>query len=59
MEPITFSLCTECEHCPDVAIEADGVKIGEADNMVRLSHAEWNQLDALVRSDKLTAVEPR
>jgi hypothetical protein len=40
-----------------VAIEAEGVKIGEADNLVRLSHAEWNQLVALARSGKLGTIE--
>ena len=59
MEPITFSLCPECDACPEVVIEAEGVRIGEADNIVRLSHAEWNQLVMLVRSGKLPAVEQR
>lgn len=59
MEPITFSLCPECDACPEVAIEAEGVRIGEADNIVRLSHAEWNQLVTLVRSGKLPATEQR
>ncbi len=53
MEPMTFSLCPECDYCPEVAVEADRVKIGEADNMVQLSHAEWNQLVALIRSGQL------
>jgi hypothetical protein len=57
MEPITFSLCPECDACPEVTIDADGVRIGEDENIVRLSHAEWNQLVGLVRSGKLTAVE--
>jgi hypothetical protein len=59
MEPITHSLCTECEHCPEVVIDADGVRIGEADNTVRLNHAEWNQLVTLVRNGKLPAIEQR
>jgi hypothetical protein len=42
MEPITFSLCAECEHCPEVGIKADRAGIGEDDNTVILSHAEWN-----------------
>jgi hypothetical protein len=53
MEPKTFSLCPECDHCPEVAVEVDAVKIGEADNMVRLSHAEWNRLVTLIQSDEL------
>ena len=59
MEPITFSLCPECDACPEVVIEAEGVRIGEADNVVRLSHAEWNQLVALIRSGRLPATEQR
>lgn len=57
MEPITMSLCPACGACPDVVIKADGVRIGEADNMVRLSPAEWNQLVALINSGKLPAIE--
>lgn len=57
MEPITFSLCPDCDACPEVIIEGDGVRIGEADNFVRLSCAEWNQLVALVRGGKLQAIE--
>jgi hypothetical protein len=56
MELVRFSLCTECEHCPEVSIEADRVKIGEDDNRVILTHAEWNQLVALVQSGKIGAV---
>ena len=59
MERITFSLCPECDACPEIVIETEGIRIGEADNIVRLSHAEWNQLVALVRSGKLPAPEPR
>ena len=40
MKPMTVSLCPECDACPEVVIEADSVRIGEADNIVRLSHAE-------------------
>lgn len=53
MEPVTFSLCTECEHCPEVVIDAEGVQIGEAGNLVRLTPTEWNRLVALVRQGKL------
>lgn len=59
METITMSLCPACGACPEVVIEADTVRIGEADNIVRLSHAEWNELVALIRSDKLPAIEQR
>ena len=59
MEPVTFSLCPECDACPEVVIEAEGVSIGEAGNIVRLSHAEWNQLVRLVHSGRLPATEQR
>ncbi len=59
METITMSLCPACGACPEVVIEPDAVRIGEADNIVRLSHAEWNELVALIRSDKLPAIEQR
>jgi hypothetical protein len=57
MEKIRASLCPECDACPEVVIDAHDVRIGEADNMVRLSHAEWNQLVELVGSGKLPATE--
>ena len=55
MEVVRFSLCTECEHCPEVIIEADRVMIGEDDHLVTLTHAEWNQFVALVQSGKIGA----
>ena len=57
MEPVGFSLCPECDACPEVVIEAAGVRIGERENVVRLSHGEWNQLVELIRGGKLPAVE--
>lgn len=57
MESIAFSLCPECGACPEVVIGADGVRIGEADNIVRLSYSEWNQLVALVRDGRLPPIE--
>ena len=59
METITMTLCPACDACPEVVISREGVRIGEADNMVRLSHAEWNQLLELVRSGKLPPVDQR
>jgi hypothetical protein len=37
MEPIKFTLCEEREHCPEVEITDQGVRIGEDENTVRLS----------------------
>jgi hypothetical protein len=56
MEPIKFTLCEECEHCPEVQITDQGVNIGEDENTVRLSHAEWNMLVRLVKSGALQEV---
>lgn len=57
MKTITISLCPECDACPQVVIDIDSVRIGEAENTVRLSHAEWNQLVMLVRSGELPTIE--
>lgn len=56
MERARVVLCTECEHCPEVEIRDDGVTIGEDQNAVKLSHAEWNKLVALIRSGELRQV---
>jgi hypothetical protein len=49
MEPIKFTLCPHCNECPEVQISDQGVTIGEDDNTVRLSQAEWNELVALIK----------
>lgn len=49
MEPISFTLCPACTECPEVKITDQGVTIGEDTNSVRLSHAEWNELVALIK----------
>ena len=36
--------CGVCGACPEVAITAEGVTIGEHDNTVHLTHAQWNDL---------------
>jgi hypothetical protein len=53
MDRIVFSLCTVCEHCPELIITDNGVTIGEAGNIVRLNHAEWRELVRLIQSWKL------
>jgi hypothetical protein len=45
-----------CTECPEVVITADTVTIGEAENLVRLSHAEWNELVRLIKSSDLSAM---
>ena len=56
MEPIKISLCPLCTECPEVEITDQGVTIGEDSNMVRLSHAEWNELVRMIKADELQAV---
>ena len=53
MEPIKFSLCPHCTECPEVEITDEGVRIDEDANTVRLSHAEWNELVALIKRGDL------
>jgi hypothetical protein len=45
-----------CTACPEVEITEQGVTIGEDENTVRLSHAEWNELVRLVKSRELREV---
>ena len=56
MESIKVRLCFECEHRPSVEIDDKGVRIGENQNTVTLTHAEWNELVARVRSGELKPV---
>src|SRR6516225_5010033 len=53
VEPIKVTLC---EECPEVEITDQGVTIGEDENIVRLSHAEWNELVRLIKDGKLQEV---
>ncbi len=39
-----YSLCPNCDACPEVIVTGDGVTIGEAGNQVRLTPREWNVL---------------
>ena len=56
MEAIKVTLCPACGACPAVEITDEGVTIGEAENVVKLTHAEWNDLVARVRSGELREV---
>jgi hypothetical protein len=56
MEKITVTLCANCSECPSVEISDEGVRIGEDRNTVRLSHAEWNDLVARIRTGELKEV---
>ncbi|MGE5303601.1 MAG: hypothetical protein ACM3TN_09760 [Alphaproteobacteria bacterium] len=56
MEAIRITLCPACSGCPAVEITDEGVTIGEAENTAKLTHAEWNDLVARVRSGELREV---
>lgn len=61
--PIKIKLCPPCPdpdcpptECPDVEITHEHVTIGENQNIVTLTHAQWNELVARVRSGELPPV---
>ena len=56
METIKVTLCPACTGCPAVEITDQGVTIGEDENTVKLTHAEWNDLVARIRRGELTEV---
>jgi len=56
MKAIKITLCPNCSECPEVKITDQGVSIGEDQNTVKLSHAEWNELVRLVKSGELGEV---
>ena len=53
MERQVVSLCPNCDHCPEVVIEGDSVRIGEDTNLVVLKAEEWNVLVDVIRSGQL------
>lgn len=57
MEPKKFTLCPACTACPEVEIADQAVIIGEDENAVRLSHAEWNELVRLIKSGTLGEIK--
>jgi hypothetical protein len=56
MEPIKVTLCPACTGCPIVEITDESVIIGENENIVKLTYAEWNDLVARVRRGELREV---
>ena len=49
----TVSLCPSCSACPAVEIDETEVRIGESDNLVRLSPAEWNLLVRVIKTGEV------
>ena len=56
MDKRAVSLCPLCDHCPEVVIEGDEVRIGEDANTAVLKKAEWNVLVDLIQSGQLTKI---
>lgn len=54
MRELKYSLCPNCDACPEVVITPDAVLIGEEGNQVRLSPQEWNVLVAGIKRGLLT-----
>lgn len=52
-----FSLCPACSACPTVEIDDHEVRIGEGDNLVRLTPAEWNVLVQAIKANELIEVD--
>ncbi len=49
--------CAICGACPAVEVNAEAVTIGEDNNTVRLTHAQWNDLVSRIQKGELTRVE--
>ena len=56
MDKRAVSLCPSCDHCPEVIIAGDEVRIGEATNTAVLKKAEWNVLVDLIQSGQLSKI---
>ncbi len=48
------SLCPACDACPVVEVHEESVRIGESDNQVTLTRAEWNALVGAILQRTLT-----
>jgi hypothetical protein len=48
-----ISLCPACSACPEIVMEGDTVRIGEAGNLVTLKKAEWNVLVDVIKLGKV------
>ena len=57
VEPVRVMLCPACGNCPSVDIDDKSVRIGENENTVTLTHAEWNDLVTRVCHGELKAVQ--
>jgi hypothetical protein len=49
--------CGVCGACPAVEISPEAVTIVEDDNIVRLTHVQWNDMVARIRAGELDEVK--
>jgi hypothetical protein len=56
MQSVKMSLCPMCDHCPEVEITGDEVRIGEVGNLAVLKKDEWNMLVDLIHLKRLSKV---
>ena len=54
MDSMKMSLCPACTACPEVEVQDDKVRIGEAGNLAVLKKDEWNVLVELIQAGRLT-----
>lgn len=52
-----LSLCPACSNCPTVEIDDHEVRIGEGDNRVKLTPAEWSILVRAIKAGELVEVD--
>lgn len=55
---LRYSLCPNCDACPEVVITDESVLIGEEGNQVRLSPDEWDVLVAGIKEGRLRPATP-
>ncbi len=56
MKELRYSLCPNCDACPEVVISEGAVTIGEEGNQVRLAADEWNVLLAAIKDGRLAPI---
>lgn len=53
MNELRYSLCPNCDACPEVVVGEDAVTIGEKGNQVHLSADEWGVLVEAIKDGRL------
>ena len=48
--------CGACGACPAVEVSAEEVTIGENENTVHLTHAQWNDLVSRIQKGELATI---